>query len=142
MALGLCSGVFILVWKREIVANTVRLVGDHLAAMAPAVPRGAFIVVEPACPLPHSDIRREFVSVIRPYAAISTVVVFEGDGFFRAAVRGAVTSVSLLLGNPTHPHFVASVQEGAHFMQSELPGGIGAGELEAAVRTTRTAGVA
>lgn len=98
-------------------------------------------MIEPGFSLPSSQERAEFVRVIRPFSEVPTAVVFEREGFLSAAVRAAVTGISLRLGS-THPRIFQSIDEATCWMEGEITAGIRAAGLEAAVRTTRSARVA
>jgi hypothetical protein len=116
--------------------SAIRTLGEQLAAK-PA-PRGAFVVIEPKFSMPSSEERGELVRVIRPFSAVPTAVVFERDGFLSAAVRAAVTGLSLLLGT-THPRIFQSIGAATGWMAGALTEGIGAAELESTIRSTRSA---
>jgi hypothetical protein len=102
----MASGPFIAtLWRKETRAEDVVKLGSELDKRARAYGRsiGAFMVVEENAPLPSSAARRAMAESLTRAAVAFLAVLFEGNGFRAAAVRGVVTGVSLL-SPPPYPY--------------------------------------
>lgn len=99
---------------------------------------GLVTIVEAGAPLPAADVRQataELLAEAAPHVRCSAVV-FEGIGFRAAAVRGIVTSISML-ARPPYPHRIFSTVTEASSWIHRTFGGASGPQLEAAIDELR-----
>ena|SRR5258706_8711818 len=136
---------YIDIWRVNTTIEGVRVLKAGFAKFAAEHPGGVGLltIVEPRAPLPPSDARDALAAYLAEAAASIkySAVVFEGDGFRAAAVRGVVTGLTLL-ARPPYPHKVfANVQQAvgwfsANFMDGNKPV-VGTVEMVAAINELR-----
>jgi hypothetical protein len=128
------------VWMRETRLDALqgmeRLIGD-IARDAPNGRVGLFVVVEPHAAMPSSEARSELSRIRRTSAIGLTALVYEGDGFSAALVRGVTTSLNLLERGHTRTHIFATVALASEWIATTSPEYGGGRELEAATRSLR-----
>lgn len=138
---AMCSRVFVVVWKQAITAPAVAALANALREAAPASPGGrvgTFSVIETGYALPTNEAREEMVATMRSAPIAFTLVVYEASGFVAAAIRGILTSISLVTGPALPLHLAATVAEGAQWVEKNAPSYATAAELEAGVQELRT----
>lgn len=74
------------------------VIDKHASACRRSI--GAFMIVAENAPLPSSAARRAMAERLTSKSVAFLAVLFEGQGFRAAAVRGVVTGVSLLSPPP------------------------------------------
>jgi hypothetical protein len=116
--------VFFVIWRKETTLDAIghlRRQFDKFAAMHPSGV-ALFTVVESGADLPPSHARDALAGFMRGASEKLklSAVAFEGTGFRAAAVRGVVTSLTLLARQP-FPHKVfATVEAGAQWLATEV----------------------
>lgn len=123
-ALGSLGPIYIVVWRNE----TTLAGAQHLASgfgefRRPGVAHGLVTIVEPGAPLPDSDARETIAKFLRAASdhLVVSAVVFEGEGFRGAAVRGVVTGLTML-ARQSYPHRVfGTIDEAAPWYASHSP---------------------
>jgi hypothetical protein len=108
--------VFNDIWRVNTTVDGVRHLQSGFDALARETSGGLGLltVVEAKAPLPPADARKalaRFLSSASPRIKLSAVV-FEGDGFRAAGVRGVVTGLTLM-ARPSYPHKIFSTVLGA-----------------------------
>lgn len=80
---------------------------------------GLLLVVKEGCKPPEGSARDKTNELFRLYSQrLRSAVVMEGSGFWAAAVRSALTLISL---NASHPMKIfTTVEEGAHWLCREM----------------------
>jgi hypothetical protein len=137
--IALFGSVLIGVWIRtevEALRAMERFV-DQAAAAAPHGRLALFVVVEPHAIAPSAPAREELSRIRRASRIGLTALVYEGDGFGAAVVRGITTSLNLLEGGKTHTQIFADVPSAARWIRTSAPEYGGGEALEAAVRELR-----
>jgi hypothetical protein len=137
--IALFGPLLIGVWIRTEI-DALRDMQKIIQQAAPTAPNGRlglFVVVEPHATTPSPAAREELSRIRRASAIALTALVYEGDGFGAALVRGITTSLNLLERNKTHTHIFADVVSAARWIQTSAPEYGGGEPLESAVRSVR-----
>ena len=120
------SSVFLVIWRSggETTLEAVGKLRREFERFAAAHPSGVTLltIVETGAALPPSHVRDALAGFMRSCDGKLklSAVAFEGTGFRAAAVRGVVTSLTLLARQP-FPHKVFStVEEAARWYEAEL----------------------
>lgn len=114
---------------------------EESARDAPEGRLGLFVVVEPHATAPSSAARDELARIRRTNSIGLTALVYEGDGFGAALVRGITTGLNLLERGRSRTHIFADVATAARWVETTTPGYGGGSELETAVHTLRASQV-
>ena len=123
-ALGSLGPVYVVVWRNETTMKGAR----HLASgftdfRTKGNPHGLITIVEPGAPLPGSEPREiiaDFLKSASEHLVVSAVI-FEGEGFRGAAVRGVVTGLTML-ARQSYPHRVfATMEEASSWYADHCP---------------------
>jgi hypothetical protein len=94
----------IVVWKGDTTLESVKRVGETIHSSASRVgPVGLFIVTDVTAPLPPAIVRKTAAGILAAAPIAYFCVTFEGNGFRAAAVRGVVTSITML-ASMAFPH--------------------------------------
>ncbi|HEY4016703.1 MAG TPA: hypothetical protein VGM06_25380 [Polyangiaceae bacterium] len=128
------------VWKRETTVEALQGMEQLIPGIAQEAPEGRvglFVVVEPHASMPSSEARAELSRIRRTSAIGLTALVFEGDGFAAALVRGVTTSLNLLERGRTRTHIFANVSSAAAWIATAHVAYGGGAELEAATKALR-----
>ncbi|HEX4459222.1 MAG TPA: hypothetical protein VIA18_14690 [Polyangia bacterium] len=141
------GSLVIAVFDRASNGQTAEAMGRVLAQTARANPTLAVLtVVGPQCGVPDSSVRNRLTNEVKSVQKqmVAAVTVIEGSGFRTAAVRAAVTGMTLLLKVSSYPaKTFATVAEGGDFLAGIVA--IGADDITdmvkqlRAVRSTRDA---
>lgn len=85
---------------------------------------GHLAVIEPKTPLPPPDARARIAEVFNEYpdATAAVSVVFEGTGFFAAAVGSVATGIMFLSGRRTPFKVATNLGEAALFLSRHIRG--------------------
>ncbi len=137
--IALFGSVLIGVWIRTEV-EALRAMERFVEQAAPSAPDGRlalFVVVEPHAIAPSASAREELSRIRRASRIALTALVYEGDGFGAALVRGITTSLNVLERGKTHTHIFADVPSAARWIRTSAPEYGGGEALEAAVRGLR-----
>lgn len=130
----------IAVFDRTSNVQAAEALGRVLAQTARANPTLAILtVVGPDCSVPDSTVRNRLTSEVKliQKQLVAAVTVIEGSGFRTAAVRAAVTGMTLLLKASAYPaKTFATVPEGGDFLAGILS--IGADDIADAVKQLRS----
>ena len=114
------GSLVIAVFDRASNPQTADAMGRVLARAASANPTLAILtVVGPECTVPDASVRNRLTSDVKSIQKqlIAAVTVIEGSGFRTAAVRAAVTGMTLLLKASAYPaKTFATVAEGGEFL--------------------------
>lgn len=116
-AIGTVANVVLAIWREETWPLTVRILGaeiKRLQARQKTSGVGVIQILEDGIKPLGGDARAEFSKILQAgqdYILCSSVV-FEGDGFRAAAIRGIVTGLALFSRTP-FPHTVFSNVEAA-----------------------------
>jgi hypothetical protein len=117
------SRVFVIVWRRETTMSAVDDLQRNLVKFAAENPKaGILTIVERNAPLPPSLVRQRLAEILTSVGSSiqRSAVVFEGEGFRAAAVRGVVTGLTML-ARPPYPHKVfATVDEAFGWLATGL----------------------
>lgn len=114
----------IAVFDRASNPQAAEAMGRILAQTARANPTLAILtVVGPECTVPDATVRNRLTSEVKNIQKqlLAAVTVIEGSGFRTAAVRAAVTGMTLLLKASSYPaKTFATVPEGGDFLAGIL----------------------
>jgi hypothetical protein len=137
--IALFGPLLIGVWIRTEVdaLRDMQKIIEQAAPRAPHGRLGLFVVVEPHSTTPSPAARGELSRIRRASAIAMTALVYEGDGFGAALVRGITTSLNLLERSSTHTHIFADVASAARWILTSAPEYGGGEPLETAVRSLR-----
>ena len=123
-AMGWLDTVLIAVWR----GSSPESADVFYREMKTAVMRGAtgighLAVIEPGAPLPDPYSRSRIASIFDecPEAMSAVSVVFEGTGFFAAAVGSVATGIMFLSGRRTPFKIATTLPEGALFLGRHVP---------------------
>lgn len=110
----------IAIFDRASNSHTAEAMGRVLAQTARANPNLAILtVVGPDCSVPEATVRNRLINEVKGIQKqlFAAVTVIEGSGFRTAAVRAAVTGMTLLLKASAYPaKTFATVTEGGDFL--------------------------
>jgi hypothetical protein len=137
LSIGAWRDVVILAWRSELRMDLVELAGKTFAELAPARPIGLFATVDPGWPLPGRLERAAYGRVLGSVPLAFGAVVYEGEGFYLAAVRAVVTAWSLLRRASAPARVFDTVSSAARWAVSTHPSLGTSADLEAAVRLVR-----
>jgi hypothetical protein len=107
-ALGSWRNLVVVVWRSETQIPAIERCSALIGEVARRHGSAALLqIVEPTAVPPESEIRKAISAMLKGHARDLTcsAVVFEGDGFRAAGVRGVVTAISLLSRTP-FPHVI------------------------------------
>jgi hypothetical protein len=132
----------IAVFDRASNAQAAEAMGRLLAQTARTNPTLAILtIVGPECTVPDASVRNRLTSEVKTIQKqlLAAVTVIEGSGFRTAAVRAAVTGMTLLLKASSYPaKTFATVPEGGDFLAGIIS--IGSEHIANAVKQLRTSG--
>ena len=132
----------IAVFDRASNGQVAEAMGRVLAQTARANPTLAILtVVGPECTVPDSSVRNRLTSDVKTIQKqlVAAVTVIEGSGFRTAAVRAAVTGMTLLLKVSSYPaKTFATVPEAGSFLAGIVS--LSADDIADAVKKLRAAG--
>jgi hypothetical protein len=125
---GFCAAALgplaIAIFDRATTEQDAEAVARLLAQMARAHPSIAMLsVVGSDCTLPDAKVRNRLTSEVKNIQKqlIAAVTVIEGSGFRAAAMRGAVTGMTLLLRASYPAKTFATVRDAAEFLAGIAP---------------------
>jgi len=116
------DGVQIQLWRSRVPLTAARLAKEKAQELPKGSERALFVVVEAGAKPPEGEARR-ILTVLgtKLEGALGCAFVSEGEGFGAAAMRGIMTSMSLLV-RPRFPVKVfARVEQGAAWLTSVAP---------------------
>jgi hypothetical protein len=128
VALGCCRDMFLVLWKQRTTVQTVAILADCFERFAKGRLKElalVTIVSIGAERAPASEARHKLAAWLSEASnkLVISAVVFEGDGFLAAVIRGVATGLSLL-AKPKCPHrVVASVLHAGEWFESSTAGG-------------------
>lgn len=128
VALGCCRDMFFVLWKHRTTVQNVATLGDCFDRFARNRSKELALVTIVSIGAersPSSEARRKLAAWLGEASnrLLISAVVFEGDGFLAAVIRGVVTGLTLL-AKPNCPHrVVASVWDAGAWFQSSTAGG-------------------
>jgi hypothetical protein len=141
--IGTAEPILVCLWRtvttRAAIAK-LRATGARLAASE----REGFAmmtVVEASADLPDPDVRADLAEYFRAVSSsvVCSALVFEGQGFRAAAVRGITTGLNLMARQP-FPHKVfATVQDAASWIDAQSGGRIASSSVIDEVAKARAA---
>jgi hypothetical protein len=105
---GVWRNLLIAVWRKETRAGAVDGVSAVLGELAQNHRDVALLqVIEEGALAPDPDARRAISNMLKQHGSVirCSAVVYEGDGFRAATLRGVVTGIALL-SRPLYPHVV------------------------------------
>ncbi len=120
--------------------EALRAMEKTIHEAAPGAPHGRvglFVVVQPQSSGLPSAARQELARIRRDGPIELTVLVYAGDGFGAALVRGITTSLNLLEPPQKQTHVFADVPPAARWIETKAPSYGRAAAIEAAVQTLR-----
>lgn len=119
-AVGTYRNIVIVVWYLDTFPESVRMVGALLGRMQQGV--GLIQIVDEGCNALSADARRELELMLRKGAGHigCSTVVFEGQGFRAAAVRGIVTGLALLIRTAFPHHIFATKATAVEWICAQL----------------------
>jgi hypothetical protein len=138
--LALFGPVLLSVWIQETKIDALRAMEKHIEECANGAPGGRlgfFVVVETGAALPSEVVRAELARIRRRSAIAFTALVYEGNGFSAALVRGITTGLNLM--SDTTTHIFADVPSATRWVETTTPQYGAAVPLESALRALRSA---
>ncbi len=123
-ALGSLGPVYVVIWRNETTLAGARHLASGFAEFrTPGKAHGLVTIIEQGAPLPPAeprDIIASFLKAASEHLVVSAVV-FEGEGFRGAAVRGVVTGLTML-ARQSYPHRVfATIDEASSWYADNSP---------------------
>lgn len=120
MAMGSWRHLFILVWRDNTTVEGVERLRRTFREWAADMegPLALITVVQDNCPMPPADARTDLGRWLGEISdrVQASAVVYEGQGFRSASVRGVVTGLTMI-ARQAYPHKVfATVAEGAAWL--------------------------
>ena len=116
--------MFLIVWKVRTLASTVDRMREAVLRKARAAHGkvGILIVVAPDAPMPDAAAREGIAKLFTDLGdeLAGSALVYEGEGFRAAAVRGVVTGIALLVRRPFPHRIFESASSGAAWLVGEL----------------------
>ncbi len=142
-AIGMSGPLVVSMWRTVTTHTAMLSFRAMVSRYVTGQPDGiAFLtVVEAQAEMPEPAARDELADMFRRLGSsvICSALVFEGQGFRAAAVRGITTSVNLLARQP-FPHKVfANVDEAASWMGKHSSGRVSIGQSMEGAATLRSA---
>lgn len=125
-AFGIYRGALLYVWRRRATAESCRVWRRVMyeASRRPRIAPGVVLgIVEATSPPPDLEVRNELVQLVADNVngyIRAGAVVYEGDGFRAAMVRGVTTGLQLLSRHAYPQTVCSSVAAGASFLVAEL----------------------
>lgn len=121
--MGAYASVFILLWRKETTLTAVAMFDSAFSRFAARTEEklGLITIIEEDASLPSNAARQALAQYLSKQAGrlAASAVIFEGNGFRSAMVRGAVTGITILARQP-YPHRIfSSVEEGVSWLISE-----------------------
>lgn len=117
--------LFVVIWRHDTNAEGLAALRRTFAQFAAThSPIGLLTIVEAKAPLPPAQVRSGLASFLTEQGAHikRSAVVFEGEGFRAAAVRGVVTGLTML-ARPPYPHKVfGSIDDACAWLAPGLVG--------------------
>jgi hypothetical protein len=121
---GRRRNLVVLVWRGETTADRARKATEVLREMAEqrAGGIGIAVVVEPKAPPPEADVRPLFTAAMRECGPRirGVAYVVPAGGFRGAAVRAAITGLSLVAREPYPTHVFAESERAAAWIAERL----------------------
>jgi hypothetical protein len=138
--IALFGPMLVSVWVRTEIDALLAMekIIEQAAPEAPNGRLGLFVIVEPHATAPSPKARDELSRIRRANAIALTALVYEGDGFGAALVRGITTSLNLLERGAMRTHIFANVPSAARWVQTSAAEYGGGEPLESAVGTLRS----
>jgi hypothetical protein len=142
-AIGESEVLLVCMWRTVTTLEAIAKLKESAQRMAKGkAGRVAFFtVVEADAEMPDTAVRDALAAMFRSVSdsVICSALVFEGQGFRAAAVRGITTGINLVARQP-FPHKVFSnVDEGATWMAKQSDGHISIASVVTAVAEVRSA---
>jgi hypothetical protein len=118
---GTWNHLVIVVWKHETTVSALRGSGALVRALAKerGFPVGLLTIVEDGAPLPSTEARKVAAEVLHGVPIKLSAMVFEGQGFRAASVRGVITGIGLLARTPYPHRTFATVKDAAIWIEKE-----------------------
>jgi len=124
-AMGWLDKVLVAVWRGASIGSA-DLFYDEMRRGIVRHQRGLghLAVIEPRTPLPPSEARERIASIFNEYpdSTSAVSVVFEGTGFFAAAVGSVATGIMFLSGRRTPFKVATNIGEAALFLTRHVRG--------------------
>jgi 3-methyladenine DNA glycosylase AlkD len=127
--------ILIQLWHKNLTEEGVRQVRRAVQSVDDQF-QYVVVIVEPSATTPKGHARTELDALARLIAARPTAVVFEGQGFGAAAVRGTVVAITAATGGVGVIQAVSSIEQAARWLQENWDAK-GARHLETGISAVR-----
>jgi hypothetical protein len=122
---GTWGPVNVVIWRREPLVETVRLLQIRLRAFAQSCATGRcslLTIVEAGAPMPSAEARTALANMLRFNASevICSAVAMEGVGFRAAAVRAVADGLSIVARQPFPHKTFATADAATSWLGSQL----------------------